>query len=105
MVAETAARERRDPTTPPMVEGGFETPSKADDSLKTSDGTDAIAPPSGGAAMRPNTLTPVVALPSGGEAPAAQVDKALSEKVESVKSESGGRIETGAVRRRRRVCA
>ena len=30
MVAETAARERRDPSTPPSVEGGIVTPSKAD---------------------------------------------------------------------------
>ena len=65
MVTETAARERRDPSTHPMVEGGIVTHSKTDDASKTSDGADAIAPPCGGAAMRPNTHTPVVAPPSG----------------------------------------
>ena len=98
MVAETVARERRDPSTHPKVEGGTVTPSKAVDSSKTSDGADAIAPPSGGAAMRPNTNTPVVALPSGGETPAAQEVKAMREKVEFEKSESGGRMETGGSR-------
>ena len=98
MVAETAARERRDPSTPPKVEGGTETPSKAVDPYKTSVGVDAIAPPSGGAAMRPNTNTPVVALPSGGEAPAAQEVNAMREKIESDNSESGGRMETGGSR-------
>ena len=66
MVAETVARERRDPSTPPQVEGGIETPSKAVDNLKTSDSDVATAPPSGGAAMRTSTHTPVVALPPGG---------------------------------------
>ena len=76
MVAETAARERRDPSTPPMVEGGIVTPSKANDTHKISDGADATAPPSGGAAKRTSTPTPVVALPPGGEAPAAPGDDA-----------------------------
>ena len=76
MVAETAARERRDPSAPPTVEGGIVTHSKADDTCKTSDGAYAIAPTCGGAAMRPSTPTPVVALPSGGEAPAAPDDDA-----------------------------
>ena len=76
MVAETAARERCDPSTHPMVEGGIVTPSKVDDNHKTSDDADANAPPCGGAATRTSTHTPVVALPSGGEAPAAPEEEA-----------------------------
>ena len=63
MVAETATRKRRDPSAPPMVEGGIVTPSKANDTHKISDGAVATALPSGGAAMRTSTPTPVVALP------------------------------------------
>ena len=74
------------------------TPSMADNSSKTSVGADAIAPPCGGAAKRPNTHSPVVALPSGGEAPAAQVDDAKCKKVDFEESECGGRVETGGSR-------
>ena len=103
MVAETAARERRDPSPPPTVEGGIETPSSADDILKTSISALATAPPSGGAATRTSTHTPVVALPPGGEAPAAPEDVetvgAANEKVEMGLSECGGRMRLGAVGR------
>ena len=95
MVAETAARERRDPSPPPTVEGGIETPSTANDNHETSDSAVATAPPSGGATMRTSTLTPVVALPPGGEAPAAPEgeakDGAESVKEAEVHRESGGR--------------
>ena len=99
MVAETVARERRDPSTHPTVEGGFVTPSMADDTRTISDGADATAPPRGGAAMRQSTPAPVVALPSGGEAPAAPDDDATvgapSEQVAEAPSNSGMTIETG----------
>ena len=63
------------------------------------DGADEYAPPSCGAAMRQSTPAPVVALPSGGEAPAAPDDDAKvgapSEKEANAHSESVGRIKTG----------
>ena len=102
MVTETAARERRDPSTPPLVEGGIETLSTANDNHETSDSAVATAPPSGGAAKRTSTHTPVVALPPGGEAPAAPGEEekrgAASEKMEKVLSECEGRMETGGSR-------
>ena len=99
MVAETASRERRDPSTPPMVEGGIVTPSKANDTHKISDGAVASAPPGGGAAMRTSTLTPVFALPPGGEAPAAPEEDAkegaANEKVAEAPCKREMTIETG----------
>ena len=99
MVAETAARERRDPSTHPTVEGGIVTPRMPDHTHKISDGADEYAPPSGGAAMRQSTPAPVVALPSGGEAPAAP-DKdaavgAANEQEAEAPCISGKTIETG----------
>ena len=75
------------------------TPSTADDNLKTSNSALATAPPSGGAAKRTSTPTPVVALPPGGEAPAAPEGEkkfgAESAREAEVHRESGGRVETG----------
>ena len=95
MVTETAARERRDPSTHTPVEGGIEIPSTANDIHETSDSVGATALPSGGAALHTSTNTPVVALPSGGEAPAAHEVKAKTDKVDLEKSKNGGRVETG----------
>ena len=75
------------------------TPSMPDNIHTISDGADANAPSRGDAEMRPSTPTLVVALPSGGEAPAAKDDEAdvgeAKEKVANDHSKSGGRIETG----------
>ena len=106
MVAETAARERRDPSPPPTVEGGIVTPRTAFDNHRTSNSTLATAPLSGGDATRTSTLTPVVALPPGGEAPAAPEEDAkegaANKKVaEAPCNNRGLTIETGGSDRRR----
>ena len=96
MVAETAARERRDPSTHPTVEGGIVTPSMPDHTHKISEGADEYAPPSGGDEMRLRKIAPAVALPSGGETPAAPDDDAkvdaASEQVEEAPCNSGKTI-------------
>ena len=77
------------------------TPSTAYDNYKTSNSALATASPSGGAAMRTSTLTPVVALPPGGEAPAAPEEDAnegaANKKVVEAPCNRGLTIETGAV--------
>ena len=95
MVAETVARERRDPSTPPLVEGGCVTPSSAIDNCKTSDSAVATAPPSGGAAMRTSTLTPVVALPPGARRRLRLKEKRKLEQRALGRRKSTGRAEGG----------
>ena len=99
VVAETAARERRDPSLSPAVEDGIVTPSSAENLHTPRVGADATAPPRGGAATRSSTPVPVVALSSEGEAPAAPDDDAKvvapSEQVTGASKNCTVRIETG----------
>ena len=99
MAAETAARERRDPSPPPAVEGGNAIPRSADNLPTPRVGADASAPPAGGAPPRPSTPAPAVASSSEGEAPAAPDNVANvvapSEQATGAINISDAHIETG----------
>jgi len=99
MDAGIAARERRDHSPSPTVEGGNVTSSSADNLPTPRVGADASAPPPGGAPPRPCTPTPAVASSSEGEAPAAPDDAANvaapSEQATGARKKREPKIETG----------